>query len=249
MLREAGIATLDRVERVQLHGNDRVREVVVMRNGEVERMAADVVLLHQGLVPNANLGWALRCEHEWNEIQRCFVPSTDAWGLASQADVQFAGDCAGIGGARVAEQAGRLAALEAAQRLGRIGTTERDQRARAPAAELRKQRRIRPLLEALYRPSDHCVLPQQDDVIVCRCEEATAGDIRRAVSQGCPGPNQMKAFLRCGMGPCQGRMCGLTVTELMAAARNLTPSEIGYYRIRPPIKPLALGELAALQVE
>jgi hypothetical protein len=59
----------------------------------------------------------------------------------------------------------------------------------------------------------------------------------------------MKAFLRCGMGPCQGRMCGLTVTEVMAAARNVSPGEIGYYRIRPPIKPLALGELAALRRE
>jgi hypothetical protein len=58
----------------------------------------------------------------------------------------------------------------------------------------------------------------------------------------------MKAFVRCGMGPCQGRMCGLTVTELMAAARNVPPAEIGYYRIRPPIKPLALGELAALDL-
>lgn len=249
LLREAGIATIDNVESVQVSGTDRVQEVLVTRNGQVERLAADVALLHQGLVPNANLGWALRCEHEWSESQRCFVPSTDPWGLASQADVQFAGDCAGISGARAAEHAGRLAALEAAQRLGRITAAERDQRARAPAAELRRDRRIRPLLEALYRPRDRFVAPEQDDVIVCRCEEATAGDIRRAVSQGCPGPNQMKAFVRCGMGPCQGRMCGLTVTEVMAAARNVAPSAIGYYRIRPPIKPLALGELASLRLE
>ena len=59
----------------------------------------------------------------------------------------------------------------------------------------------------------------------------------------------MKAFLRCGMGPCQGRLCGLTVTELIAAARGLDPGSIGYYRIRPPIKPLALGELAALPLD
>ena len=38
-----------------------------------------------------------------------------------------------------------------------------------------------------------------------------------AAALGCPGPNQMKSFLRCGMGPCQGRLCGLTVTELIAA--------------------------------
>ena len=56
----------------------------------------------------------------------------------------------------------------------------------------------------------------------------------------------MKAFLRCGMGPCQGKFCGLTVTELMAQARGLTPQEIGYYRLRPPVKPITLGEIAGL---
>lgn len=249
MLREAGIPMLNHVENVQLNGKERVQEVVVTHGGKDERLGADVVLLHQGLVPNANLGWALRCEHDWNEAQRCFVPRTDAWGLASLDEFQFAGDCAGIGGAHAAEQTGRLAALEAAHRLARIDRAERDARARAPLGALRRHRRIRPLLEALYRPGDRYVAPEQDDVIVCRCEEASAGDIRRTVALGCPGPNQMKAFVRCGMGPCQGRMCGLTVTELMAAARNVAPGDIGYYRIRPPIKPLALGELAALELE
>jgi hypothetical protein len=66
------------------------------------------------------------------------------------------------------------------------------------------------------------------------------------VALGCPGPNQMKAFLRCGMGPCQGRLCGLTVTELIAAGRGVSPSEVGYYRLRPPVKPITVVELATL---
>jgi hypothetical protein len=56
----------------------------------------------------------------------------------------------------------------------------------------------------------------------------------------------MKAFLRCGMGPCQGRLCGLTVTELIAEERGSAPGEIGYFRMRPPVKPVTLGELASL---
>ena len=82
------------------------------------------------------------------------------------------------------------------------------------------------------------------DVVVCRCEEVTAGDIRGFVALGCSGPNQAKSFGRCGMGPCQGRQCGLTVTEVIADARGVPPQEVGYYRIRPPIKPVTLGELA-----
>ena len=48
------------------------------------------------------------------------------------------------------------------------------------------------------------------------------------------------------MGPCQGRLCGLTVTELMAQARGKSPQEIGYYRLRAPVKPITLAELAAV---
>ena len=54
--------------------------------------------------------------------------------------------------------------------------------------------------------------------------------------------------MRCGMGPCQGRLCGLTAVELIAETRRQTPAEIGYYRIRAPIKPITLGDMAALDV-
>ena len=48
------------------------------------------------------------------------------------------------------------------------------------------------------------------------------------------------------MGPCQGRLCGLTVTELIAQARGIAPQDVGYFRIRPPVKPITVGELASL---
>ena len=82
--------------------------------------------------------------------------------------------------------------------------------------------------------------------MVCRCEEVTAAQLVEAVGIGATGPNQAKAFLRCGMGPCQGRLCGLTVTELIAECTGRRPQEVGYFRLRPPIKPIGLAELAAL---
>ena len=85
-----------------------------------------------------------------------------------------------------------------------------------------------------------------DATLVCRCEEVSAKTIRETMVLGASGPNQMKAFTRCGMGPCQGRLCGLTVTEMIADARGLSPAEIGYYRLRPPVKPVTLAEIAAL---
>jgi hypothetical protein len=65
---------------------------------------------------------------------------------------------------------------------------------------------------------------------------------------GCAGPNQLKTFTRAGMGPCQGRMCGLTVYETLAHARGVSPAAIGSYRLRPPIKPVSLGAIAAMRV-
>ncbi len=76
--------------------------------------------------------------------------------------------------------------------------------------------------------------------------KSAARQVLETAALGCPGPNQIKAFLRCGMGPCQGRFCGLTVTELMAQARGVSCAEIGYYRLRPPVKPITLAELAGL---
>ncbi|MNY19208.1 Hydrogen cyanide synthase subunit HcnB [compost metagenome] len=109
--------------------------------------------------------------------------------------------------------------------------------------QLEANLRIRPFLDALYQPKEPNRIPA-DEVMVCRCEEVTAGELRSFVALGCAGPNQAKSFGRCGMGPCQGRLCGLTVTEVIAKARGVSAAEVGYYRIRPPIKPITLGELA-----
>jgi len=74
----------------------------------------------------------------------------------------------------------------------------------------------------------------------------TARQVRDAVAQGCTGPNQVKAFVRCGMGRCQGRVCGPTVTEIIADARGVAPRSVGYFRMRFPTKPVTLGELASM---
>ncbi len=74
--------------------------------------------------------------------------------------------------------------------------------------------------------------------------QSVAAALLTALALGCPGPNQLKAFTRCGMGPCQGRLCGPTVSELIAAERGVPVADVGYYRLRPPVKPVTLGELA-----
>ena len=154
----------------------------------------------------------------------------------------MAGDGGGINGALAAEYQGRIAGLRAAERLGKPPATGALAAARKALA---RERSVRPFLDTLYAPSAEFLNPP-DTAVVCRCEEVSAGQLRDHVRAGCLGPNQTKAFGRAGMGPCQGRYCGLTVSEIIAAARGLSPAEVGYYRIRPPIKPITLGELAEL---
>jgi thioredoxin reductase/bacterioferritin-associated ferredoxin len=228
-----------------IEGTERVERIRFVSGGRTRRLDCDTVLLHQGVVPDTQASQSLGLDHAWDEQQRCFHPVTDAWGESSAAGVFVAGDGAGIAGAAAAEAAGRLAALAAAHRLGAIDRDEYHRRAAAPRRKLATERALRPFLNAAY-PPPAAILRPADATIVCRCEEITAGTIRAWARQGAAGPNQLKAFGRCGMGPCQGRYCGLTVTALLAEAQQRSPAEIGAFRIRPPLKPVTLGELAAL---
>lgn len=235
------------VTRLAAEGEGRLASVRVMRGGAAETIACDTLLLHQGVIPTVNLANAAGCAHDFDAVQHCWVPRLDAWLGSSVRGIAIAGDGAGIGGAESAALRGEVAALGAAERLGRIDVAERDRQAMPIRAELARALRGRRFLDLLYMPAPQFLAPPQDETIVCRCEEVTAGQVRdTAMRLGVTGPNQMKAFLRCGMGPCQGRLCGPTVVELIAQANGTTPGEVGYYRLRPPVKPVTLAELAAL---
>jgi NADPH-dependent 2,4-dienoyl-CoA reductase/sulfur reductase-like enzyme len=211
--------------------------------GTRREVRSPLVLLHQGVVPNTQFTWSLRAGHAWDDAQLCWSPVTDVWGELDVPGIFVAGDGRGIGGARVAALQGELAGLAAAAQAGKLTDEVRDHLAAPLRAEMRQHLFIRPFLDALYRPKPANRIPS-DATLVCRCEEVTAGDLRGYVKIGCTGPNQAKSFGRCGMGPCQGRQCGLTVTEVIAEARGVSPAEVGYFRIRPPIKPVTLGEMA-----
>ncbi|MBM3620363.1 MAG: FAD-dependent oxidoreductase [Alphaproteobacteria bacterium] len=240
------LAPISGLTGLRAEGDDRLRGVSFFdRAGTTRRIDCDTLLLHQGVVPNVNLAMSIGCAHRWDDSQLCFVPTLDAWGHSGTDGVSIAGDGAGIAGAESAAERGRLAALDAACRLGRIDAARRDREAEAPRRVLATYGRGRAFLERAFRPIEAHRIPS-GDTIACRCEEVSAAQIEDAVRIGATGPNQLKAYLRCGMGPCQGRLCGLTVTELIARARGKTPDEIGHYRLRPPVKPITVAELASL---
>ncbi len=226
------------------HGNGQLETVTyTAKLGTVDRMTADHLLLHHGVIPNVNLAMSAGISHTWDDVQLCWTPQVDSFGTTSIPGIAIAGDGAGIAGALAAQYRGRLAGIAAVRALDPNAVGLPDEL--TVRRDLAHAMRGRTFLDHLYRPARAFRIPT-GDTIVCRCEEITADQIKATVALGVDGPNQMKSFLRCGMGPCQGRLCGTTVTEMIADARGVSPAQTGYYRLRPPVKPITLAELAGL---
>ncbi|WP_315138749.1 FAD-dependent oxidoreductase [Achromobacter marplatensis] len=222
-------------------GTDRLRGIQFLHQGTRKEMDVDTLLVHHGVVPNHQLTRLLGLTHHWNSDQLAWEVTCDALGQTSRPGVSVAGDGASIAGAKAAAARGALAALGAARALGMFPPEERLQRYRA---RLKTYTAIRPFLDTLYRPPGWIEQPA-DDTIVCRCERVSAGTIREMADLGCAGPNQTKFFSRCGMGPCQGRICGTPVSQLLAQRAGLSVDQVGAYQIRTPLKPLSLSLIAS----
>jgi NAD(P)H-nitrite reductase large subunit len=84
-----------------------------------------------------------------------------------------------------------------------------------------------------------------DDTVVCRCEQVTAGTIRRAVRAGTPDLSDVKKRTRAGMGYCQGANCGPAIGAMLH--REFAASEEAAHRQsdRPPVRPVPLSLLMA----
>jgi thioredoxin reductase/bacterioferritin-associated ferredoxin len=244
-IRRAGVPVFRHAEALRIEGETEARAISFTSGGQRHRLETRLIALHEGVIPHQQMTRAIGCAHEWNAAQHCFQPVLDEWGQSSVDGILVAGDASGIGGATVAETSGQIAALAVLHHLGRLSATERDKLAAPYLAMRRKQLAFRPFLDALYAPRPEITTPP-DEVMVCRCEEITAGMVRDAARQGAQGPNQVKSFLRAGMGPCQGRVCGPVVASILSDALGQDPQTTGYYRIRPPLKPITIGELADL---
>ena len=237
------VSVITGISHLAVEGDEKATAISYrVRGGIQHRIELDTLLLHQGVTPNVNLAMSAGVAHQWDPTQLCWSPILDETGGSSVAGIAIAGDGAGIAGAWAAEERGRLAGIAAVHALAPGTPTPNPQ---SSQHRLYQHLLGRAFIDTLYQPPRQFRIPE-GDTIVCRCEEVTARQVNETAALGCEGPNQMKAFLRCGMGPCQGRLCGLTVTEMIAESRGMTPQAVGYYRLRAPIKPIPLAELAQM---
>ena len=82
------------------------------------------------------------------------------------------------------------------------------------------------------------------DIIVCRCEEVTMGEVKEWIAKGYDTFDELKRLLRVGMGPCQGRGCREIIMREIARAKGIPMAQVDPGTFRPPVKPVKLGVLA-----
>ena len=163
-----------------------------------------------GLVPNTELPTLLGCGASVDEFQQ-----------TATRDIYAAGEVTGIGGLDLSLVEGEIAGLAAAGRRGEARALfARRARHQRFAAALDRAFALRPELAQLARP----------ETIVCRCEDATLGAIRR-----CSSWREAKLHTRCGMGACQGRVCGPAIEHLT----GWQPESV-----RPPLFPARIRTLS-----
>jgi glycine/D-amino acid oxidase-like deaminating enzyme len=232
-LRRAGVAVLWGSRVAALEGDERVAAARVITPAGERRIEAEVVALNLGFQPETGLARALDVPHRYVDIGLGHLATeADGDGRTVVDGVFAVGDGATLGGSRVALARGRLAGLAAARELGLTAPDDAGAR-----ADIMKAQRFQDALWALFKPPPAETI--EESTIVCRCEEITAGQLRKEIAGGLVSLAALKKATRAGMGRCQGRFCAATVARLCPDP----PSAETFAAPRVPIKPVPAAAL------
>nr|WP_315190607.1 FAD/NAD(P)-binding oxidoreductase [uncultured Albidiferax sp.] len=203
-----------------VQGRGRVQSVQLQQGSRQVEIACERVACGFGLVPNTQLGQLLGCR---------LTPAglaVDDWQATSQPHIYAAGECTGVGGSERALVQGRIAGLAAVgDKAAAQALWPERRRWEAFAQQLARSFALHPKLKQL----------PQADTLVCRCE-----DVPYAAVQACTGWTDAKLHARCGMGACQGRICG-TAMQFLQGWEQPVP--------RNPLAPARIGTLAAIPLK
>ncbi len=200
-------------------------EVTLRKGNKRKKIIADFLAIGYGFSPNTELAQLCGCGVEYVPELGGFVVKTQE-NLSCGEGVYACGEVTGIGGARKSMIEGKLAALSA---LGKRDS----QLLRARKKELSFARR----LNSVFSVPLHLWKEIPDETVICRCEDVTMGEIKKAVEEGFYLIRELKETTRITMGNCQGRTCFPIVTEyLRALGRRPEPMSV-----RPPLKPVEMS--------
>lgn len=84
-------------------------------------------------------------------------------------------------------------------------------------------------------------MSEKDELIICRCQEVTQGEILQAIADGATSVDGVKRRTRACMGLCQGKTCGRLVQNIVARETGQAPSDVLPQKSRMPARPVKLG--------
>ncbi|NPU69545.1 FAD-dependent oxidoreductase [Bradyrhizobium sp. 83012] len=233
------------VSGLRIEGEGRVARIVYRSASCEHAIACDGVGYGLNLRSETQAADLAGCAFRFDPRDRAHLPVRDVSGRSNVAGVYLAGDGAGIAGADAAEAAGERAALAL---LEDRGLPHDPPRADVLERALATIDRLRDALEAAFPFPSHWAAGLADDALLCRCEDISAGEARRAIGDfALTEMNRLKAVTRIGMGRCQGRMCAAAAAELLAAQTRREVGAVGRLRAQAPIKPIPLA--AGLSVD
>jgi len=87
----------------------------------------------------------------------------------------------------------------------------------------------------------------ENELIICRCEEVSRAEILQAIAEGAQTLVEIKWRTRAGMGLCQSKTCRRLVSQILAEQTSQTMAEISPATHRPPVRPVELGIMAAVE--
>lgn len=240
-IRLAGVPVHNAVSNLRIEGDQSAQGISWVQGGKARNLEADTIFLHEGLVPNIEFALAMGCDSSWSSERCAWEIRVDASGESSVPNVYALGDCTKVVGAEISEIQGRLAGLRLARRTGGTASVERET---SLLHKLREGTGLRRFLDHLYAPIDGNILSTDPSTVVCRCENLTISSLEEQIKIAQGDLNYVKSITRCGMGPCQGRMCSHSVAAL---GRSHRLSAISPSRQRLPLAPITIGELANLE--
>jgi NADPH-dependent 2,4-dienoyl-CoA reductase/sulfur reductase-like enzyme len=196
-------------------GNGQLASVTLYRHGKTWRVPCDYLACAFGLAPNTELAALLGCRLGDQGV------TVDDFQQTNVPGIYAAGEVTGIGGLDLSEVEGEIAGYAAAGK---------PDAARPLLAARERHRRFAAALDRAFQLREELKSLAQDETIVCRCEDVTFERIRARA-----GWRDAKLQTRCGMGPCQGRVCGPAVEFLLGWKSE---------SVRPPVFPASIASLS-----
>jgi len=247
----SGVRVRLRMRILEASGKTRLESVVAARaggdgqiiSGTETRYPTECLAVGFGFAPNIELLIQAGSAAEHLPDRGGWVARVGDLLETSVDNVFAAGEVTGIAGARKSMIEGRIAGLAIRERLGRPlpGTLRLLQDL---ARERRSELRYGAVLNRMCRLPEDWVKSIPEETIICRCEDVRMADIRNAMADGFVTPGALRRACRCGLGNCQGRICGPIIRDILEAETKSEQGRIGIPSVRPPIKAVRLGALA-----